>query len=425
MKAALFDMDGVLCDTQKIHDSCYIDIAKQYNVTLDESIFDKFEGILRIEGVKLFCNAINLEPTNDNINYISKIKNDLYLQKIEKNKESLLNEGTISLLKRLKANNVKTALASASANAKHIIKTTKIEKYFDWVVDASKIEKGKPNPAIFLEAASKLMVKPSDCVVYEDAINGLKAANDSNMYSIAMNVDFENIDITYNDKIADRFITSLEDPLCYKGLYENIYDSADNCSLFIFDAGNVVIENIHCFSGIFEEYNFTTMQKNEFIKDFHHYTAPLMDGNISTEFFIERINQNLNLNINKDAFYKHFKPTLNQPIVDLIKALKLNGKKVVLGSNTFAPHTKKMEEIGMFDLFDSIYVSNEMHQYKPNPSFFRYILNNENIEANKAYFIDDLSENIASAASLGINTLHYVNKNKDNKLKLAFKNFLN
>ena len=424
MKAALFDMDGVLCDTQNIHHSCYRDIAKQYNVTLDNNIFDKFRGILRIEGVKLFCNAINLEPNRKNIEYISKLKNDLYLKKIEENKESLLNEGAISLLEKLKQNNVKIALASASANAKHIIKTTKIEHYFDWVVDASKILKGKPNPAIFLEAASKLMVKPSDCVVYEDATNGLQAANASNMYSIAMNVDFQNLDITYTDKIADRFIKSLSDPLCYEGLYENIYDSAQDCLLFIFDAGNVVIENIHCFNGIFEEYNFSTIQKSEFIKDFHFYSATLMDGNISTDFFIDRINQNLNLNIKKDAFYKHFKPTFNEPIVNLIKTLRRHGKKVVLGSNTFYPHTKTMEEMGLFDLFDSVYVSNQMHQYKPNPSFFRYILEKENTVAKKTYFIDDLSDNIASAASLGINTLHYINEDKNIKLAKAFSKFI-
>ena len=425
MKAALFDMDGVLCDTQKIHHSCYVDIAKQYNVTLDEKIFDKFKGILRIEGVKLFCEAINLEINDENLNHISKLKNDLYLKKIEEKKESLLNEGTVSLLKKLKDNKVKTALVSASANAKHIVKLTNIEQYFDYAVDASKVGKGKPNPAIFLEAASKLHIKPSDCVVYEDALNGLEAANVSNMYSIGVNVNLTTTTFTYNDKVADRYVTSLADPLCYRGLYENLNDSADECSLFIFDAGNVVIKDIHCFNGIFEEYNFSTQQKVEFIKDYNFYTAPLMDGNISTEFFLERINQNLNLNIKEDAFYTHFKPTLNQTIVDLINELKKQGKKVVLGSNTFAPHTKKMEEIGLFDLFDTVYVSNEMHQYKPNPSFFRYILEHEKTEANKAYFIDDLAENIASAASIGINTLHYINKDKNDKLKRVFKNIIN
>jgi beta-phosphoglucomutase len=425
VKAALFDMDGVLCNTQEYHNACYAEIAKKnYNITLDSSIEDKLKGVLRNEGAKIFCKAVGIRPNKENIKYISTLKNNLYLKKIEENKDSLLATGTIELLQRLKNNNVSIALVSASANAKTIIKLTKIEKYFDYVVDAQNIGKGKPNPAIFLEAAAHLAIKPSDCVVYEDAINGIQAANDCDMYSIAVNVDFNKTTFTYSKKIADRYVKSLDDPLCYKGLYENLFDLADDSSLFIFDAGNVVIKNIHCFNGIFDQYNFTTDQKSEFIKDFNFYTAPLMDGNISTEFFLNHVNKNLNLNISGDPFYNYFNPVFNVKIVNLINKLKESGKKVVLGSNTFAPHTKKMKEMGLFDLFDSVYVSNEIHHYKPNPSFFRYILEKENIEAEKAYFVDDISDNIASAASLNIKTLHYTGENKDEKLDNAFAKFL-
>jgi len=425
VKAALFDMDGVLCDTQKYHQSCYEYIAKEfYGITLDKKISDKLKGVLRAEGAKIFCKAVNIEPNENNINYISQLKNKHYLQKVEENKNSLLKDGAISLLETLKNNKIKIALVSASANARNIIKLTNIEHYFDYVVDVSEINNGKPNPAIFLNAAAYLEVKPSDCVVYEDAISGIQAANDSNMYSIAVDVDFKNSIFTYSGKIADRYVKSLTDPLCYKGLYENIYDKGNDCSLFIFDAGNVVINNIHCFNGIFDQYNLTTSEKNEFIKDFNFYTAPLMDGNITTEFFINNINKNMNLNIQEKALYEHFKPTFNEPIVNLIKELKKQGKRVVLGSNTFAPHTKKMKEMGLYDLFDAIYASNEIHHYKPNPSFFRYILDKENIPSEKAYFIDDLAENIASAASLNIKTLNYVNEDKDEKLKNAFEGII-
>ncbi len=425
MKAALFDMDGVLCDTQKYHHSCYVDIAKEYyNVTLDDNIENKLKGVLRYEGAKTICEAVNITPNEENIKYISDLKNKHYLKKIEENKDSLLKEGAISLLKKLKDNDVKIALASASSNAKFIIELTGIDKYFDYVVDVKKINKGKPNPAIFLDAASHLCVKPSDCVVYEDAISGIQAANDSNMYAIAVNIDFSNTTYTYTNKIADRHVKSLTDPLCYKGLYTNIYDKGDDSSLFIFDAGNVVIYNIHCFNGIFDKYNFTTHQRNEFIKDFSYYNAPLMDGNISTDFFLKHINDTMDLNIEGDPFYDFFKPEFNTEIVELIKSLKKNGKKVVLGSNTFAPHTKKMKEMGLFGLFDEIYVSNEIHNYKPNPSFFRYILRNENTKAENAYFIDDLDENVASAASLGINVLNYVGKDKNKNLKSAFTKFI-
>lgn len=425
VKAALFDMDGVLCDTQQYHHSCYVEIARDYyGVNLDNNISNKLKGVLRYEGAKVICKAVNIKATDENIKYISDLKNELYLKKVEEKKDTLLCEGVLPLLKRLKANNVKMAVASASSNAKFIIKLTKIDKYFDHIVDLSNIKKGKPNPAIFLDAASHLAVKPSDCVVYEDAIGGIQAANDGGMYSIAVNIDFKNIAFTYGNKTADRSVKTLNDPLCYKGLYENSFDKADDSSLFIFDAGNVVLNNIHCFNGIFDQFNFSLDQRNEFVKDFNFYTAPLMDGNISTEFFLSHVNKTMNVNLNGNPFYDHFKPEFNEEIVSLIKKLRKVGKRVVLGSNTFSPHTQKMKEMGLFDLFDAVYVSNEMHRYKPNPSFFRYILEKENVDNSKAYFIDDMSENIAAAAALNINTLHYINNNKDIRLKEAFSTFI-
>ena len=56
-----------------------------------------------------------------------------------------------------------------------------------------------------------------------------------------------------------------------------------------------------------------------------------------------------------------------------------------------------MKEMGLYDLFDAIYASNEIHHYKPNPSFFRYILDKENVSSEDAYFIDDLEKNIENA----------------------------
>jgi hypothetical protein len=124
VKAALFDMDGVLCDTQQYHHSCYVDIAKEYyGVTLDSNISNKLKGVLRYEGAKIFCKAVNIKANDENIKYVSDLKNKLYLKKVEENKDTLLCDGAISLLEKLKTNNIKMALASASSNAKFIFDT--------------------------------------------------------------------------------------------------------------------------------------------------------------------------------------------------------------------------------------------------------------------------------------------------------------
>ncbi len=424
MEAALFDMDGVLVDTQKYHVSIYQQIAKEeYNTILTEDIVIALGGVLKEEGAYIVAKALGIKPTKENCDKLYKIKNDRYKEIIREKKEELLNEGAVELLERLKSANVKMALCSASSNAKEIIKLTNIEHYFDAVVDLTKVKRGKPNPEIFLRGAIHLGVSPKDCVVYEDAKNGIKAAKDSGMYCVGYKTNLSYDSLSYGEVGADRVVNSLLDPLCYQGLYTSLYDNPKDCRVFAFDAGNVVINNIETIAQIIDDLNLTQKQADEFILEFNEYTAPLMDGNIKCEDFWKHLADTMNLKVEGEPFAKHFKPTLNQSMVTIIKTLRERGYRVVLASNTFAPHTKIMEEIGLFKLFDHTYLSNEINRYKPSPSFFRYIIQNENVEPSQIYFVDDLSDNIASAAKEGLKSLHYKNEDKNKRLKNAF-NFL-
>lgn len=421
MKAALFDMDGVLVDTQKYHVSIYQQIAKdEFNKILSTNTIEALGGVLKEEGAFIVAREIGLNPTKENCDLLYEKKNNIYKEIIKKEKENLLMDGALELLQKLKSANIKMALCSASSNAKELIKLTNIEQYFDAIVDISKIKKGKPSPEIFLQGAIQLGVNPEDCVVYEDAINGIKAAKNAGMYSIGYNINLDFDSLTYGQSGADRVVNSLFDPLCYKGLYSSLYDSAQDCKVFVFDAGNVVINNIDCLSQIIKELKLSEVEANEFMLDFKAYAAPLMDGNISCTKYWEHINDTMNLNIKGDPFYDYFNPTFNKPIIKIMKKLKENGYRVVLGSNTFEPHEKIMEKIGLFDYTDFPYMSHIMNRYKPSPSFFKYIIEKENINASQIYFIDDLAQNIASAAIEGLNTFNYAGEDKNNHLEKIF-----
>lgn len=423
MKAALFDMDGVLVDTQKYHVGIYEQIAKEeYGITLSENNIEALGGVLKEEGAIIICNAVGIEATKENADKLYSIKDRLYKELIREKKSELLMDGAIELLQRLQDNHVKMALCSASSNALEMISLTGLDKYFDkeHVVNLKNIKQGKPNPEIFLQGAILLGEDPKDCVVYEDAINGIQAAKRAGMYSIGYRVNLDLNNLTYGETPADRVVTSLLDPICYKGLYSSLNSNASNCKLFVFDAGNVIINNIECIPGIINEYKPTKDQINEFLLDFKSYIAPLMDGNMSTKEYWKHVEKSMKIKVVGDPFAKHFNPTLNQPIMDVIKKLQSKGYRVVLGSNTFAPHAKIMEEIGGFEYLNKCYMSHIMNQYKPHPGFFRYICENENINPENVFFIDDLDENIAAAAKYGLNTLHYSNKDKNIKLKEAF-----
>ncbi|MFA6865730.1 MAG: HAD-IA family hydrolase [Sphaerochaetaceae bacterium] len=423
MEAALFDMDGVLVDTQKYHVGIYKKIAKdRFNIDLGEDIVAALGGVLKEEGASIICKAVGIDDTKKNRDSLYSTKNSMYKDLIAQKGKDLLMDGSIELLEELKNNNVKMALCSASSNAKTIVKLTGLDKYFndENIVDLNKIRQGKPAADIFLTGAMMLKVNPTDCVVYEDAVNGIMAAKKGGMYTVGFrtNIDFNGLN--YGETPADRVVYDLKDPLCYRGLYSNFNDSPSDCKLFVFDAGNVIINNIECLPGIINEYKMSGSQIDEFLLDFKAYTTSLMDGSMKCSDFWKHLEDTMNLHVEGEPFARHFKPTLNKPVVNVIKRLKEQGYRVVLGSNTFDPHAKIMEEIGGLEYLDKCYMSHLMHRYKPAPSFFRYICESENIDPKEIFFVDDLAENVAAAAKFGMKTLNYKNKDKNEKLEKAF-----
>ena len=90
------------------------------------------------------------------------------------------------ILEFLKNNNIPIALGSASKNAQPILEKVGLLHYFDTIVDGNNVTKAKPDPEVFLLAAKQLGVKSNDCVVFEDAIAGVKAANAAKMISIGI-----------------------------------------------------------------------------------------------------------------------------------------------------------------------------------------------------------------------------------------------
>ena len=105
------------------------------------------------------------------------------------------------------------ALGSASKNARPILEKVDLLPYFDSIVDGNSVTKAKPDPEVFLIAASNLGVTASSCVVFEDAVAGIQAANAANMISIGIGEDTILNEANYNFKdfteISDEFLELL------------------------------------------------------------------------------------------------------------------------------------------------------------------------------------------------------------------------
>ena len=113
-------------------------------------------------------------------------KNGWYVDYIMKMTPDEILPGVIPLLEETRKKGLKTAIGSASKNAKTILEKIDILKYFDVIIDGNKVSKAKPDPEVFLLAASEIGVKPNECIVFEDAEAGVDAALNGKMLVVGI-----------------------------------------------------------------------------------------------------------------------------------------------------------------------------------------------------------------------------------------------
>lgn len=206
IKAVLFDMDGLMVNTESLSTEAFINSAKAqgYNMTKEETLkvlgftkaniyqfwIDYFQGT-NVDGKKL---------VDDHYEYIENV-----LYTVGPEKMPYVEE----LLKYLKENNYKIAVASSSdtADIKNNLEKTKLEKYIDEIASGAEVENGKPAPDVFLLAAERLDVDPKDCLILEDSKAGVKAGKASGAM-VFMVPDMFTVDKECEDT-ADRILTNL------------------------------------------------------------------------------------------------------------------------------------------------------------------------------------------------------------------------
>ena len=206
IKAVLFDMDGLMVDTESLSTEAFINSAKAqgYNMTKEETLkvlgftkaniyqfwIDYFQGT-NVDGKKL---------VDDHYEYIENV-----LYTVGPEKMPYVEE----LLKYLRENNYKIAVASSSdtAYSKNNLEKTKLEKYIDEIASGAEVENGKPAPDVFLLAAKRLGVDPKDCLILEDSKAGIKAGKASGAM-VFMVPDMFTVDKECEDT-ADRILTNL------------------------------------------------------------------------------------------------------------------------------------------------------------------------------------------------------------------------
>ncbi len=236
--AVLFDMDGVLTMTMKIHAACW---KRMFDDYLDQRASDSGEqfrpfevatdykayvdGKLRYDGVQAFLASRGIElpygspvddPSQETVCGLGNRKDRMVNQLINSDGVELL-EGAIELVKAVRAAGIKTAVVSASKNCAKILDAAGIGALFDCVVDghvaASHGLAGKPAPDTFLAAAGELDVEPARAVVIEDAISGV-AAGKAGGFALVIGIDHHGDTTALRENGADMVVESLLELLC-------------------------------------------------------------------------------------------------------------------------------------------------------------------------------------------------------------------
>lgn len=187
MKGVLFDLDGVITDTAKLHfDAWNKLIQRHFHMALPQSIVELTKGVSRQDSLQLILKAINQEVVSEQFDLLCKEKNQLYLRALASLTEADILPGITDLIDGLKTDGIKLALASASQNAPRILQQLNLFTQFDAIVDPTTIVHGKPAPDIYLAAAKTIDLDPHACVGIEDAASGVTAIRDSGAVAIAV-----------------------------------------------------------------------------------------------------------------------------------------------------------------------------------------------------------------------------------------------
>lgn len=182
IEGIIFDMDGVIFDTERVYLDIWSKVFEKYGYKISKEIYISVMGRGRKKVKEIFMKNFGENMPIEEM-YIEK---DDMLSKVIENNEVPMKLGAYDLLKYLKENNYKIALATSARRDRVIkqIEGAKIKSFFDIIVCGDDIIKSKPNPEIFLKAACNLKIDKEKCIVIEDSPAGIEAAYNANMIGL-------------------------------------------------------------------------------------------------------------------------------------------------------------------------------------------------------------------------------------------------
>lgn len=183
IQTVIFDMDGVIVDTEPVHHYAYNEYFKQLNIEITPEIYASFTG----NSTKNIFERLKAQfHLTDDVQTLVETKRNLFNNAFDSKEDLYLLEGVEDLIKDLYANGMQLVLASSSAKVtiNRIFNRFDLHKYFTHIVSGEDFPKSKPHPAIFQHAAFLAQTPVENCIVIEDSTNGILAAKAAGIYCI-------------------------------------------------------------------------------------------------------------------------------------------------------------------------------------------------------------------------------------------------
>lgn len=208
VKAVLFDLDGTLVDSMWVWRDIDIEYLGKFGVSLPDGLQKDIEGMSFSETAVYMKERFQIPDT------VEKIKDDWNKMAWEKyTHEVPLKEGALEFLNNCLRNHIKLGIATSNSKelVTNIIKVHGLDDYFSGIVTGCEVEKGKPAPDVYLEAARRCSVLPKNCLVFEDIIPGILAGKAAGMRVCAVEDAYSLSQKEEKARLADYYIENYFD----------------------------------------------------------------------------------------------------------------------------------------------------------------------------------------------------------------------
>ena len=186
LRACIFDLDGVIVDTARYHFLAWKKLSDEIGVHFDHSINEQLKGVSRMRSLETILNIGGIKLSEEQKLDLAEKKNIWFVEMVNQMTSEEILPGIENFLSKLEIEGILKAVGSASKNAKLALGKTDLLHRFEYIVDGTMVKKAKPNPEVFLKAAKEINVPPENCVVFEDAIAGVRAAHNGGMKCIGV-----------------------------------------------------------------------------------------------------------------------------------------------------------------------------------------------------------------------------------------------